>query len=97
MVFDIHYHGLFHNSYVFPLFSYHSSLYPITPIGHERSVLSVSYFPNGTQIVSGSQDNTILIWDSLTHAIIKGPLTGHSGPVTSVAYSSDGSLIISGS
>ncbi|KAL0957194.1 hypothetical protein HGRIS_003286 [Hohenbuehelia grisea] len=50
-----------------------------------------------TQIVSGSGDNTILVWDAATGQPISDPLTGHQDQVTSVAFSPDGTRIVSGS
>ena len=37
-----------------------------TPLkGHGRGVLSVAYSPDGQNIVSGSKDNTIRVWNSV--------------------------------
>ena len=33
-----------------------------TLYGHSHSVLSVAYSPDGTKIISGSEDKTIKIW-----------------------------------
>ena len=49
-----------------------------------------------TQIVSGSQDKSVLVWDALTGVEMK-ELKGHTGSVDSVAFSSDGAWIVSGS
>ncbi|KAI5118038.1 hypothetical protein M0805_009220 [Coniferiporia weirii] len=53
--------------------------------------------PDGRQIVSGSNDNTLRIWDAQTGDPVGEPLTGHSSQVLSVAYSPDGRHIVSGS
>ncbi|KAG2032308.1 hypothetical protein BDR03DRAFT_926898 [Suillus americanus] len=34
--------------------------------GHSDSVLSVSFSPDGTRIVTGSRDNTVRLWDAGT-------------------------------
>jgi WD40 repeat protein len=34
--------------------------------GHTKGVRSVAYSPDGKQIVSGSFDNTVKVWDSQT-------------------------------
>jgi serine/threonine protein kinase len=59
-------------------------------------VNSVSFSPDGKRIVSGSEDNTLKVWDAQTG---KETLTlkGHSGPVFSVSFSPDGKRIVSGS
>jgi WD40 repeat protein len=64
--------------------------------GDSEGVLSVAYSPDGTKIISGSEDNTIKIWDANTGECLK-TLEGHSGWVRSVAFSPDGTKIISGS
>ena len=64
--------------------------------GHSDWVYSVAYSPDGTKIVSGSDDKTIKIWDANTGQCLK-TLEGHSNRVFSVAYSPDGTKIISGS
>ncbi len=48
-------------------------------------------------IISGSHDHTIRIWDAKTGAAVGHPLEGHTAWVSSVAYSPDGRHIISGS
>ena len=64
--------------------------------GHESSVLSVVYSPNDMQIVSGSSDSTILIWDAETRNIYR-VIEEHSDVVTSLAFSPDGKTFLSGS
>ena len=64
--------------------------------GHSNYVRSVAYSPDGTKIISGSEDNTIKIWDANTGECLK-TLEGHSNYVNSVAFSPDGTKIISGS
>jgi WD40 repeat protein len=65
--------------------------------GHENSVWSVSFSPDGRRIVSGSSDNTIRIWDASTMEQIGSPLTGHEDWVRSVSFSPDERRIASGS
>ncbi|MFN7765752.1 MAG: TIR domain-containing protein, partial [Planctomycetaceae bacterium] len=64
--------------------------------GHTGPVFSVAYSPDGKRIVSGSQDNTLKVWDAATGQATL-TLTGHTATVTSVAYSPDGKRIVSGS
>ena len=58
---------------------------------------SVAFSPDGERIVSGSGDNTILVWDWMAEKVILGPLLGHTRGVFSVACSPDGQRIASGS
>jgi WD40 repeat protein len=60
-----------------------------------RPINSLSYSPDGSRIVSGSDDMTIRVWDAETGEVIK-KLTGHSYAVYSVSFSVDGSRIVSG-
>jgi len=69
----------------------------LTLHGHTQTVFSVAYSPDGSQIVSGSRDNTIRVWNPTTGQCIAGPFQGHTEKVSSVAYSPDGSHIVSGS
>ena len=63
--------------------------------GHTGWVNSVAYSPDGQQIVSGSHDKTVKIWDANTGKELH-TLTGHNGSVFSVAFSPDGQRIVSG-
>ena len=64
--------------------------------GHQGSVKSVAVSPDGRRIVSGSDDQTVAVWDLETGTRLHA-LTGHQGAVTSVAVSPDGRRIVSGS
>jgi WD40 repeat protein len=67
-----------------------------TLAGHSHSVHRVAFSPDGKQIVSGSLDKTIKLWDSTTGDLQK-TLTDHSESVHTVAFSPDGKQIASGS
>ena len=69
---------------------------PLTFKGHSKAVNSVSFSPDGKQIVSASGDKTLKVWDAQTG---KETLTleGHSDVVGSVRFSPDGKRIVSGS
>jgi WD40 repeat protein len=64
--------------------------------GHSGGVNCVAFSPDGKQIVSSSDDQTIKIWDAETGVEIK-TLAGHYSSIYSVAFSTDGKRIVSGS
>ena len=68
--------------------------------GHSASVTTVRYSPDGSRIVSGSDDNTIRVWDAKKKSgrrLVCQPITGHTDRVSSVSFSPDGKQILSGS
>jgi WD40 repeat protein len=62
--------------------------------GHTEFVWSVAFSPDGRQIVSGSGDGTVKLWDTATGRNIR---TFSHYFVLSVAFSPDGRQIVSGS
>ncbi|XZE55083.1 protein kinase domain-containing protein [Planctomycetaceae bacterium SH139] len=68
----------------------------VTLYGHAARVASISVSPDGTSIVSASDDNQIKLWNATTGSNYR-TLTGHGDDVTSVCFSPDGSVIASGS
>ncbi|MHC4211750.1 MAG: protein kinase domain-containing protein [Planctomycetota bacterium] len=64
--------------------------------GHKGAICSMSYNPDGTTIVSGSQDSMIKIWDVAAGAELMN-LGGHTSRIRAVAFSPDGKTIVSGS
>jgi len=65
-------------------------------LGHSGSVNSVVFSPDGRQILSGSSDGTIKLWDIDTGRELR-TFSGHKGRVESVAFSPDGKKILSAS
>jgi WD40 repeat protein len=65
--------------------------------GHTDCIRSVGFSPDGTHIVSGSDDKTIRVWNAKTGEEVMKPLEGHTHYVTSVGFSPDGTHIVSGS
>jgi WD40 repeat protein len=55
--------------------------------GHFHGVLSVAFSPDGSQIASGSRDQTIRIWDARIGQVIGEPFRGQIDWVWSVAWS----------
>ena len=64
--------------------------------GHGSYVHSVNFSRDGKTLVSGSDDNTIILWNVETGQKLH-TLKGHNGPVYSVNFSPDGKTLVSGS
>ena len=64
--------------------------------GHKQGVWAIAISPVGKYIVSGSDDQTIRLWDWQGNQI-GSPFQGHEQAVRAVAFSPDGKQIISGS
>ncbi|KAK6605156.1 Vegetative incompatibility protein HET-E-1-like protein 15 [Botrytis cinerea] len=65
--------------------------------GHKGHVNSVAFSPDGKQVISGSSDNTVRLWDTTTGLQIQPTLEGHTIWVSSVAFSPDSKQVVSGS
>ncbi len=63
---------------------------------HTNSVWAVAISRDGQTLVSGSEDDTIKVWNLKTGQLSQ-TLTGHSNTVRSVALSPDGQTLVSGS
>ncbi|OYD96523.1 hypothetical protein CDG76_07035 [Nostoc sp. 'Peltigera membranacea cyanobiont' 210A] len=62
--------------------------------GHSEAVLTLAISPDGQFLVSGSNDNTIKVWNLKSGKEIF-TLSGHSGQVNSVAVSLDSQTLVS--
>ena len=69
---------------------------PRTLLGHEETVYTVAFSPDGNYLASGSGDKTIRLWNAHTGKHLK-TLEGHIGYVASVAFFPAGNYIASGS
>ncbi|CUA74710.1 putative WD repeat-containing protein all2124 [Nostoc sp, PCC 7120] [Rhizoctonia solani] len=88
-------------------FQHTSGLTSISVSQHDESILavwttesrvkSVAISPDGNQVVSGSQNGSVQVYDIHTGALVAGPFQEHTGYVWSVAFSPDGRHIASGS
>ena len=69
-------------------------------VGHTNTVNTLSFKPGSSTLASGSNDDTIRIWDLTWDAWKSRPirtLRGHRNDVESVAWSPDGTLLASAS
>jgi eukaryotic-like serine/threonine-protein kinase len=69
----------------------HADLFALK--GHTSAILSAAFSPDGSRIVTGSEDTTTKVWDARTGSEVV-TLRGHTGPVRSVAFSPDGSRVV---
>jgi tRNA A-37 threonylcarbamoyl transferase component Bud32 len=72
----------------------HSDL--LTLKGHTGTIFSASFSPDGSRVVTGSDDNTAKVWDARSGAELL-TLKGHTEAVYSASFSPDGSRVVTGS
>lgn len=70
--------------------------------GHSRAVVAMAFAPDGTKIVSGSQDETLKLWDAQTGTLLRTihvypKKTARGGLLGSVVFSPDSRTIAAGS
>ncbi len=63
--------------------------------GHKSPVCYLEFSPDGTRVISGAHDGTIIISDAVTGKNIGEPLLGHVAKITNIAFSPDGARMAS--
>ncbi|KAJ7726681.1 WD40-repeat-containing domain protein [Mycena maculata] len=66
-------------------------------LDHPSGVSSVAFSPDGNQIVSGSNDKTLHLWDAETGQALSDPFQGHTDSIRCVTFSPDGKQVVSSS
>ncbi|MCP4698379.1 MAG: hypothetical protein GY862_16230 [Gammaproteobacteria bacterium] len=64
--------------------------------GHSALVTTAVFSPDGARIVSGSYDNTLKLWDTVSGTELI-TFKGHTNAIYAAAFSPDGARIVSGS
>ncbi|MGB0084462.1 MAG: caspase family protein [Rhodomicrobiaceae bacterium] len=67
----------------------------VPQMGHTDAVWSVAFSPDGHLALSGSEDNTLRLWEVGTGKELRS-FNGHTGFVSAVAFSPDGRFALSG-
>src|SRR5207244_3731768 len=62
-------------------------------VGHTGPVGSAAFSPDGTLVVTASEDGTARMW-SVASGRSRYVLAGHAGTVESAAFSVDGNLLV---
>lgn len=65
-------------------------------MGHNRAVRCVAFSPDGGRVLTGSDDNTAILWDTATGRQLR-TFAGHADYVVAVAFSPDGRQAVTGS
>jgi WD40 repeat protein len=64
--------------------------------GHDDAVLSLDFSPDGDRLVSGSTDDTAIIWDVASRKALHR-LSGHKGDVNAARFTADASGVVTAS
>ncbi|NJK93834.1 MAG: WD40 repeat domain-containing protein, partial [Bacteroidales bacterium] len=62
---------------------------------HDGGITALAFSPDGKVLVTGSEDKTLLIWNTATWECSR-PLTGHTQAVNSVSFLASGTRFYSG-
>ena len=63
--------------------------------GHDRLVRSAAFSPDGSHVVTASDDGTARVWEVARAKFVE--LKGHGGPVKAAAFDRDGIRVVTAS
>ncbi|MBX2929348.1 MAG: caspase family protein [Saprospiraceae bacterium] len=67
----------------------------VVPIGHTGFVNAVAFSPDGSLVLTGSEDNTAILWDLAGRELQS--YAEHKARISSVAFSPNGQYVLTGS
>ena len=70
--------------------------YLMAQLGHSDWIFSLAFSPDGRYVLTGSSDNTVVLWEMATGKQIQ-KFVGHSNRVNSVSFSPNGRYVLTGS
>lgn len=78
------------------LYDFHSGEIVALFDGHQGAILSLEFSPDGRFLVSGSTDDTAIVWDVQKRKLL-WRLRGHTSDINRAVFTLDGARIVTGS
>jgi WD40 repeat protein len=69
-----------------------TNIFDESPLGHDQTILTVNFSPDGKSFATGSMYRTVKLW-SIADRICTQTLEGHSERVENVSFSPDSKII----
>jgi WD40 repeat protein len=68
----------------------------VADLAHNGRVISMAWHPDGTHLISGTNENIVYLWELSTFQTVR-KFYGHNGPITALAFHPSGQSMVSGS